>query len=761
MAESDVSWSSGGDDLLSPPAERAAAVAFAATVPPGASPFSGQAFLEAVGAAEPPSAEPAHAADPRWAAFFGHPLFASVWQWIGARVLADRGAADALGPAHDTADLVSRLEARFNGALRRALSSFWGNPDAQRRARSDPLSVDLVALEWTLMTAIGFLHMQMSRIEGARAFVRQLVALWRRAGVPGEDRCPVNPRGLDDWLLWQHRLSAFWIATVFEMTMASTTRTAAVFDPAAEFPSAPFLFPGDAYLSLAPPGRRPPNGPIPNELLDRAPPFRCGHFFGWLDPLERTRVSPDRREAVLQHSIGTMDRTGSLYAGFLVFFALQKIAEYSTWLRSDAGLALLDVLVAEEVLRQTGEGAAPSAAARALDVDDAYVESLLANEMLAEAMRRRQFLEEGADLLQSALPPAVADPWTRGDAGGVMAALAGLPDMAREQLFGILVVLQLVVMLPVCPDLFENPLEQASGLLAAPGPAAPGSHSDLSASNSSGTATSDSSTLPANADAWFLTPSFAAANRAAIGISSLSRSLAALPRPPSPPSYLAAFFSSLAAIHAAWVHVLVLRRFKVLIAAAPTAEQARALELHAAITSDARACLAVLESSGLPQYRPAHALLTRLLASPDARLGPAEVQLLRSARRGAGTCPHSGALHVEGACYLCATERIRGGESLVSSKGTASEVSSGGTEEGDAHESDPLVAIPQPGTSKRVRFDARVLVHETWGRDEYQARSLRAPDPDEEGAAHGAKEAPLSVLLGQRKDALPDLKAFW
>ena len=125
-------------------------------------------------------------------------------------------------------------------------------------------------------------------------------------------------------------------------------------------------------------------------------------------------------------------------------------------------------------------------------------------------------------------------------------------------------------------------------------------------------------------------------------------------------SYILFSLSSTAATHAASFHLLVLRRFRSMVAGSHAAEQAKALTLYDELQSDIESCLDILKTTGNMQNQITRGLLQKLLDDAGAQLGPADVQMLKIAQQNFKFCKHMDEDgDADGACFLCASERAK------------------------------------------------------------------------------------------------------
>ncbi|KAI9009181.1 hypothetical protein DFJ74DRAFT_687273 [Hyaloraphidium curvatum] len=144
----------------------------------------------------------------------------------------------------------------------------------------------------------------------------------------------------------------------------------------------------------------------------------------------------------------------------------------------------------------------------------------------------------------------------------------------------------------------------------------------------------------------------------------------------------------------------------------------------------------IMSLSGGGQAEAVRQLLADLLDAEDARLSRTEVQILKQAQQVASVCEHRSSFRAwDGWCFECAAQRSG---SFVASEEASSDLAA------DAETlagGDPLAGLAEAvldALKKRVRFQETLEVWETYHKDEYPARSMRAPDADEDGTEGAA-----------------------
>ncbi|KAI9032470.1 hypothetical protein DFJ74DRAFT_654452 [Hyaloraphidium curvatum] len=742
--------------------------------------------------------------DPRWLTFYGSDVMVSVFFWGGACILLDRGAdpedASFCAAGRPLRELADSMQVEYETQLRGLVGRFWLAADAVD-AGADPAalhSLDFLALSYSIVLAITIADLQLARMATAKSLSRQLVAIWKRAGIPPTRPPPGATWGLDDLLFGQHWAASFFIPLIQEFWTAAATRQPPAVDVLQDFGSVVIRIPAHALAALPAASERPPNGPIPPELL-AYPAFQCRQYLGWLDPMAAPDAVAARGE-VLAAVVTDLHRVGIIYLGAILSFAAAKIAEYNSWLREAANLSVLDVLIAGELLGRAPEDRPLGGAAAR------YAERLLRNQVIHEAIRRRQFLQDAVDAILAALPDRIATAYGEADFDALLAEVSYMPQRRAFLLVGYLAHLRQMLMVLVSPEPFEE--LDASGRrrarkgggggrrgtaaavahptpggvrtfplgltgMAVPATRAP---SDENVGESGADGSDDASDLSASSadssileldhaedrdgedpllELWFLSPSFAAATRNAMIISRSSRASVARFGAAGIGGNIFAPIACYAATQAAWLHLLTLRRFARLAAASTHAQQARAADLHGSVVRDVEACLELLAAAGRPAQQGARLLLQGMLDGEVRALTGREMGILRLAREVAARCPHTAAGFAgprEGRCWICAAEGA-GGMS--------------GDDEADEDEDEALgmpaprlvrstTAGSNPGAlghegPRRVRFADRVSVHDTWTKDEYRARSMLAPyDPELDAVPPPGPPVTLAAIIGPR-----------
>ena len=680
--------------------------------------------------------------DPRWPAIFQSRLFLAAAEWTGARSAHDRGTsgADKSFSRFPLSALLPKLQKRFIGLFRAELARFY----LEARANGPPGSLQTaqnLSLLLTSMVTTIFLTSQMSRVDGAKAIVAQMVTIMRITRIPGETDIPgLDPpriNGVDDLLIDHLWRDVFWFTAAVDGYLCAMSQSDSTFDAVQEFPTAPFLRPGNALKAVPAPSQRGTiNGEIPDGPLREPQELRCIDFLGWLDPCveqrdDRSGDAESERRTMLMKSFAP----GSNFPiGTLAFYGLGRVSAYAKWLKAKK-LSLVGVLVAKDILSH-----GPNYR-HLLPIDDAQISALLANPSLQEAVRRRNHLWNAFNFIFSCLPEKIAEASQGADLAAMLKLVEMLPDRGAETLLGFLTILRQSLMLLVSPEPFEDLGQAVAGSSGAP-------DSKLSASSDdgSGDATPEVGLL----EAWFSSTSFLHASRHAAIISGTMRMITAgIERGVLQGTYVLFSMASVSATYAAWVHLLVLRRFRKMVAEANTADQARALTLYDDIHTDVQACLDILAASANANDSVTHGLLRNLLEDEEAQLTPADVQMLKMAQHTFKFCKHFDELGETGGgtCFLCAAERAEANSADFDQSSLG----------------DPLARLPEMSLAgpsakgkKRVRFSDKVEVFETdpvyddsEERDQEEAVSVNAK-------AEEAKPALEILLMGRDSKSLPD-----
>ncbi|KAI9023907.1 hypothetical protein DFJ74DRAFT_705651 [Hyaloraphidium curvatum] len=755
------------DPHLAPGASRRFIEAFFAVIPANSTAMPRATILECH------SDLPGDTWDPRWRELYCNPLFATFMHWVGARVVLE-----ATGNPSDTSfsastslgALIPRLERQFERLLREELARFWAEASDSRLIGSKLRTSHNLALMGTLSASIVFVDLQQARTDSAKAFLRQAIALWRRLGVPGEDPTEPQPRTADDFLINQQWIDCFWICCSSDNWQAFNAKGAPIMDAAREFPSAPLNVPFSMLSAIPSLLQRSADLPTPPALARATPLYRCRDFLGIMDPHREPPIPTDLRAVILDAAIARMGETGVTQIVMLLTAALARILRFTAWLREEARISMLELLIAEDLISR---GVPPEPRSfdlpRSAPFPRSRLEEVLRNPLLPEPMRQRAFLLDLAAAMEAAVPPPLLAAIRTSDFAAFTEAVP--PDLTRAQqlqLIGYVSQIWLTFMLLESPEPFESWAGQGhSEELAAdevPEPSSPQSPS------SDDTSFSSADEL---LELWFTTGSFFDASRHAIIVSGNLRMILRSFQPHELGNNLFTITACFSAVYASWFHLLVLRRFRSLVARASPSDQAKALALHADIMEDVQACLNMLDGSGKDQYQAVRRLLQSILDGDSVRLSRSDLQMLRTARQARFGCPHADSVEGDGQCYLCAMESAKRGEAGHGTEQGAADPLADmpvydmlGLESGTDSDSETAAprATARPGRGspelayKRatvVRFSDEVTVHETYSNDEYPARSMLAPDhPDdvvpEEGEARAEANPVLGLMLQQR-----------
>lgn len=743
-------------DLLTPDARRAFTAAYLAA--PSKQPIAThRATLEEVQMTDPAEWAPR---DPRWLALYRSTLVTALIDWVGATALLLRKVAaptdTSFSPYYALGELARVLQHVFEDELAREIARFWAEAD-EAEPDANLQTVENLSLQFVLMMTGLLGQMYMSKHLAVRPFQHEFVAQVKRTRLPG---CIVQgqlwppgrppPTDIDSWLLDQLWLGTFWIVAMAECEISAATRTIPVLDPARDFPGAPFVYPTSALASIPPPSQRPPNGPIPQSLLDLAPRFRARDYLVIVDP-EHFQPDTDSeiRDLVLSHCMGQIKDLGALHMGATIPYGMTRSFIFLDWLKNVARIPVLDLLVAEDLLEKR------------LIVGDRLPTGILtaviprlraatSNPYLKEAIRRRRFLLDAVFRVQSFLPKDIITAIHHGDGQGLQAALPNWIPGAQQTLIGFMDLLYLQGMLCSCPEPFDA---------------------------------DDSEATEAMHELYFASGAFASATRLAMLISSNMRLTVRSFSAAQLKSELFTHVQGFAATHAAWFHLRILRRFRTIVAASPAADQASALELHEAVLDDVRACTDLLEASGQPQHLGVLRLLRSMLEDSSIRLSRADIQVLKLSKQVRPRCPHVEIGDVDGYCWTCAMERMN--MPFSGSEDDESTITSEDSEPDDDESSSefdwgklPLVSAVKlrrstdgtltsrsSGSSldrrKKVTFAPNAEVYETWAAEDYPGRSMLAKDPFDTEVVF--EQPALATILVQRQDIakLPDLRSFW
>lgn len=764
-------------------ARRLFTAAFLRAVPTNTATIQLSTFAEC--AASPATTE----RDPRWDQFYKSTLVSAAVHWVGAgAVLHAGGEAAAADTAHSVdgtplGALVGRLDQKLQKLLQSELDRFWAEERSAKAARKAgkkaDSSVDSVrppnlrtpenlALQWTLLFAAGFAQVQSGRTIAATTLLKSLFDVFRSVRVPGEAGCrdDIEVLGIDDWIYKYLHIAIFWSAVVSALHLTSSAQAPGFVDVVAEFPTAPMPCSNATLQNIPPPSQRSLNGPILSEILASVPPFTALGYLKWIDPLQPSHnPDADTRAAILDRCFSQILKDDGLMLQHpLVAQIRQKMTDYTLWLRTEAQLSQLDVLVATELRRRGKEN--PMGVLKLIQasgMDENGLAVLLANGHLDEAIKRRESLLITLELVQSAIPADATAACIDPDLSTMDQLCPGKTRSALVQLIAVVAKLRKLRMVLSCPDPFDDMLGDRSS-----GDVEIGIESGDNADRkvgwplrmrhlSSGSSSSSSSTLDGSRTIeesklaiWLSSPYFAEASRNAISLAATMRSLAAqISAKELVTNYVAAYFFSSAAVYAAWLSLLLLRRFGIL-AASTTAALPELRTLHEQLESDAQACLDILALVPLPQYTPIRVLLASVLSGDSIRFSLRHVQMLRMSGRVIGKCPHCE--DGEGECYAChvADSATKDMESAHSSDGEI--------ETPKMELTDPMADAVLGIGKCRVRFIDDPVIWQTYGSDDYK----RGESVEEEIVGRETLQTPLQVQLDQRAGTrLPNLRAFW
>ncbi|KAI9013484.1 hypothetical protein DFJ74DRAFT_709934 [Hyaloraphidium curvatum] len=775
------------DPQLSAAGVSALLAATEAAVPAGSTALSVPAMKDVLSVLGrlPGAAPPRPAIDARLAALYSADVLVAGLLWFGALGLLGSGASPPPLGALPLGEVAEKLERRVERLVAGGLEAFWAQhgvpqPGGDGGSRGGTTAAPAtLALLWALLGVSAFADLELSRLAAARAALGSIIAVLAATGVP-RHRTPGPGYSLDDLLLAAVHIDVLWSAAVAEAWMAIGTGTPLALDPPRDFPSAGINMPLERLQDLPLPSQRPPNGPVPPDLWSPHAEFTAREWLGWLDPELDPPVADGVRARVLQLSLGNFSSSGIGYVMTLAVYAGAKVAGFASWLAEEAGLTVLEVLLAEEIAHRTGTYAPDSPAGNgpmpwAADIDRRYVEGLFLKPLLGEAIRRHRHYRAALDAIHAAVDPAVSAAVLASDHAAFAAAVPHLDGDKQQLLLGCLANLRHASMMLLSPAPFEDldgwgrSIQQAAAAAAAlePGAASPTPSNPSSPPSPPSTPRSSPPASPSSPPhdpedgpdvlraVWFRSPPFRSALSSAIAVSSLSRLLARH----HPDGLQASVYTPLAcrsAVAAAWLHLLVLRRFRGMAASAGWRERAAAEGAYEGMLGDVEACLELLRASGKPAFAEVGVLLERLAEDDGVRLSRGEIQLLRTARRRAERCGHvEGGGHERGACWVCAAARSRGEETLdgedVEGEGEAGgdplaeslhrvraleparTNSFGSTASGSVAGYSDADRAGARRRGRRVRFAKAVEVFETWATEEYPGRSMHAPDGPEEG----------------------------
>ncbi|KAI9016227.1 hypothetical protein DFJ74DRAFT_679816 [Hyaloraphidium curvatum] len=384
--------------------------------------------------------------------------------WVALRRWAAAGFRP--GGAEDGAweRAVSAETARFSvEAVRR-------RGEALRTPRALGLATALAGAALGLLRAHGIGTPGAGRANAARCveLVAAALDVCRAAGPFA--RSPPNPTGKDGappplaaWLAHQ-----MWLGTVFSCVLVKTFVAIGMAkagmdppDPVAGFADAPAPFPPHLLQRIPPPR---PGDTVPAELLALAPDFTLGDLFGWQDPFAAPR-SPNAtsaRERVVAYACARIKETSSFYMGVIGFALRYRQAAFANWLRANAGISPVELLVVEDVFSKgavrSGRPLLPSWANR---LESRFV-SLVRDPAVREAVRRRAFFREAQDRMRNGLPLDVREALVSGDLALVREALPDFrsPD-DMHALLSFVMVLQHAGLLAESPQ----PYSEATALM--------------------------------------------------------------------------------------------------------------------------------------------------------------------------------------------------------------------------------------------------------------------------------------------------------
>lgn len=784
--------------LLSTTAEKTFTLAYINSVPEESmTPMHKKTFLECHEDESP------FRGDIRWKQLYAHPLFVSCIHWLGANIVsrfrpgANEQTVFAINNDVPLSKLLRPLEKRFERLLRWELARFWD--EAHRETENpDPTvlqTVDNLALQWTLMAAMIFMHMIMARTAAARSFAKQLAAMFRVVRVPGEAGLPKLSGKLDDWLLEQHFIGVFWITVSAELAFAAGISQESLLDPLKEFPTVPLVAPNVAIAGLPSSSERELDMMVPEETKKWCFPYTCRDIFAFIDPdsvsdahgnlptptntTEVTSTDPQFRDSMLDILIGDVKHLGTMYLNTIQSFLRFKVSEFAVYLKTQAGLSLLDVLLAEDLVKKGDDNqAAFQRLGLETGIAPGYLAIIFANDKLKEAVRRRGVLREASEAILRSVPPDLASACLSSDFNRFQIAVQGwLSPAGQQQLLGYLALMRKISMLIGSPEPFED-MKDAGGR-GGGGNGKGGERRRVDSGVSEGSTIDEEEEdegeddesedgseeehpdiFDAKLQLWFSSSSFFEASKNAMVISANMRMLLDNYTPEQLQTSMFTSIACIAATYAAWLNLLVLRRFRSMVASASAVEQARALELYDAIKRDVRSCLALLDSAGTEQHHAVKVLLESALDGTETKLSSADVQMLRLAKKvavGAGaSCSHltEGEAESGGHCWICATEKTEEGSTGKKGRRKSPNRESDGKGSSDTavtgvevRGEEPLASLPtldvpsrqttldriRRGSNykrmKRVTFAEEIAkVGETWSKEEYPARSMHAQD---------------------------------
>lgn len=704
--------------------------------------------------------------DPRWAMLYGHPLFVAAAHWIGARAVLEsrEDPQDPLPPREQLREIADRAEAHFSKLLNSALGQFW---DGNSTEEDSSHSMEELVLVYVLALGTMYADRLMGRTAAAVTFFKLLRAVFEVIGVPGEANLPVDRSHLDDFLLSELWATSFWLPSSLDHSMSFSTRRAPLQDLVKEHPTVPLPIPQMLLLKVPPPSAREINGPTPAFLLEKQlDPFTARDILSWMDPARNLMVcSPPTK--LFSRCFGQIVEYGSGYLFMVLDYLGSRIALYMAYLKEVAGVSALDVLVAEQIIEHEMEAEANGADATAIraaiareyDLDELFLNNLLGNPHIPEAVRRRRYLRQVNKVIQASLPDELMAACRKGDYDSLLATCG----MMIFPFLPLLIQLRQYDIIISSPEPFANLM----ATIVQHSNAAPEqqSHTDMNEHDD---------TIPEPLQRiWFHSLAFSDASESSLILCRNLRQMLKRWGHKNISTSIMALGLGIAATYAAWFNFLVLDRFRWMIGELSERDQAAAIVLHEEIVQDVRSCLEMLAATARPRFEQIRTVFQGLLDGGRTQLSPGEVQMLRMAHRTVSRCPHrlSGGDSdgIDGACWICATRDLRLEQSPTSLdlvghvEGPLGKVrtqedimagrkssrfssdsgydgsSSAATEEGGRtveSQSAPAGTTPSspplPSGRKKVRFSQEVEVWETHHKDDYPARSWQAPDHPED-----------------------------
>ncbi|KAI9006348.1 hypothetical protein DFJ74DRAFT_387503 [Hyaloraphidium curvatum] len=669
--------------------------------------------------------------DPRFAQLYASSIWTAAVEWIGTRGPLLRGADPADASYHpdiSLGELADKLEAQYDRTLRSSLRDFWLRADRGEDVRT----IRTTAIVDSLFVAANFADLMMARVPVARSYLRQIFNIYRRTGIPAS----ASTVDQDQWTLDQVFISACWNASMLDSWLAMQMDGIPSVEPHLDFPNAPMPAPVEWIIALGPPQDRRRASALPNWLLAKAAPLTCAQFFRGFDATAQPLPDPAERVPVLQRFVTGIRENSMIFLGTLMLYMGSKSTAFRWWLKDECDLTPIDLIIADGIQAGT--------IARDVMSDD-FNTRVMRNPNLEEAKRRQAFIVEAVCAIDAALPPKVAAAINRGDLGELCIEFPHLPRGAVMLIFGF-----------VC-------VGRTSGMsVIIPEPSTDVAHSAISVQEN---ATSHLSSR-FEFDLWLGSRAFSSASATATSIASIVRAFVAACTPEELSANILNAGLLYSATQAAWVHILVLGRFRELLAGASPADLARAAEVHSSLVRDVEDCLRYIEVCGGESHQAVRVLLRALVSGEECRLSLADLEMLKLARKMAQRCPH-GNVADSGHCWICTTASDSG-------TATASESGTGMVEEDDP---DPLARLPDDTRQmrltdkgegdvrhKRVTFDPVVTVELTYSKEQYPARSQLAPFDPELEAASTERRPSLTLVdminMGEQGN-LPNLRAFW